>query len=398
MAETTLLRQNAIVRNASVGTSPPHGPVKTGELSLVQVKKPPAGPPVKEGQQKPVTILPGKDPEGAVAAGGLPMLQIKMVNGKPTMDNGLDNPVLIKDNRQTVAAGGLPMVNVTMQNGKPQVQSMPRAQPAGPQIPSAPPALSAPRVGQSYQVGQAGQPRIAQSSQVGPRVARIAAPRALPPLPEFSTDELMFLRHAADKCLGEIAAAEAPAEEGVEIEKSEAVTLAEATITKIDDMLVAVAVHAEAAAAAAVAPATPNAYVTPRPETGGHFSPAAIVRQPPANGGYVARPPGVRMHGNTTMAPRRVPRQRPATAGALPVVEVKMDGGRAVVQNQAEVAAARAAGGAVAGSLPVVEVKMDGGRAMVQNQAEVAAARAAAAEAPHVDAPIAEAPSGDTQG
>jgi len=371
MSETTILRQNAIVRNASVGASPPHGPVKTGELSLVQVRKPPAGPPVKEGQQKPVTILPGKDPEGAIAAGGLPMLQIKMVNGKPQMDNGLDNLVTIKDNRQTVAAGALPMVNVTMQNGKPQVQSMPRAQPAGPQIPSAAPALSAPRTGQAYQVGQAGQPRIAQSSQVGPRVARIAAPRALPPLPEFNTDELMFLRHAADKCLGEIGAADASAEEGVEIEKSEAATLAEAAIAKIDDMLVAVAVHTEAAAAAAAAPvaalaAPSNAYVTPRPETGGHFSPASIAPQP-VQRGYVARPPGVRMHGNAAMAPRRVPRQRPAGAGPLPVVEVKMDGGRAVVQNQAE----------------------------------IAAARAAAAEAVHAsqtEAPTAEALSGDVQG
>jgi hypothetical protein len=108
----------------------------------------------------------------------------------------------------------------------------------------------------------------------------------------------------------------------------------------------------------------------------------------------------VRTQGNASMAPRRVAkggRAAPVTPSApLPPVIVKMDGGRPAVQNQAEVAAAReafAAELAATGSpdaaaaaarraapsvpLPPVIVTMDGGRPKVQNQAEIAAAKAA---------------------
>lgn len=40
MSETTLLRTSAIVRNATFAP-PQHGPVKTGALSLVQVRMAP---------------------------------------------------------------------------------------------------------------------------------------------------------------------------------------------------------------------------------------------------------------------------------------------------------------------------------------------------------------------
>jgi hypothetical protein len=83
MSDVSLLRNNAIVRHASVGATPPHGPVKAGELPLVQVKPPPAGPQVQNGQQSPVTILPPKDAESAVKTGGLPMVKVKMTDGKP---------------------------------------------------------------------------------------------------------------------------------------------------------------------------------------------------------------------------------------------------------------------------------------------------------------------------
>jgi len=325
VSETTLLRNNAIVRHASVGATPPHGPVKTGELPLVQVKTAPGGPQIQEGQQKPVAIVPSKEGRGAVVTGALPMVHIKMTQNGAQPDDGRDSPVLIKDNRQTIAAGNLPMVQVRMDGGKPQVQTVPNVQAGPPQIPSASPALSAPRVAQSL------------GNQ---RVARIAAPRpalpapVLPPVPELTTDQLMLCRHVVDKYLAELLAA-APAEEDAPVEHSEAAKLAMATIDTIDQALVAVAVRAEAAALAASAPPVApapvsNAYVNPRPTTGGHFSPAALAPTVPRDTGYVARTPGTRT-GNSSMAPRRV--QRSAQPGQpLPPVVVKMDGNRPVLQ------------------------------------------------------------------
>ena len=343
MSETTLLRNNAIVRNASIGATPPHGPVKTGELPLVQVKSAPGGPQVQQGQQKPVEILAPRDAKSAVATGGLPMVSVKMTQNGPQADDGRDNPVLIKDNRPTVAAGSLPMVQVKMENGRPQVKTVPNVQAGPPQIPSAAPVLSA--------------PRVAQAAQSGPRVTRIAAPRPalaapqveLPPVPDLSVDQLMLCRHLVEKYHQDLVGADQPTEAPDSLaDESETAALARMTIAMIDDILVATAVRAEAAAlAASAAPAAAapafvvpmsNVYVNPRPTTGGHFSPASLAPVP-HNTGYVANRPGIRSHGggartqgNASLAPRRV--QRTAQPGSLPPVIVKMDGQRPVVQQQ----------------------------------------------------------------
>ena len=337
MSETALLRSSAIVRNATTGATPPHGPVKTGALPLVQVKPPPGGPQVQEGQQRPVTILPPRDAESAVQTGGLPMVKVKMTDGKPKPDDGRDTGgVVIKDNRQTVAAGNLPMVQVKMENGRP-VRTAPNVQAGPPQIPSAAPALSAPRVAQA---------------QSGPRITRIPAPRPalaapqveLPPVPELSTDQLMLCRHALDKYLVDLVAVTPvdPAEEAPV--KSDAVRFAEDTIDTIDQAMVASAVRAEAAALAVSAPPVApapvaNAYIAPRPVTGGHFSPAALAPRVPNNTGYVAQRPGTRAHmggartqGNSGAAPRRVQRTAQPGQEPLPQVIVTMDGQRPVVQ------------------------------------------------------------------
>jgi hypothetical protein len=338
MAETTLLRQNAIRNHASIGASPPHGPVKTGELPLVHVKQTPSGPQVQEGQQRPVTILPPKDAESAVKTGGLPMVKVKMSDGKAMIDDGRPDTggVVIKNNRQTVAAGSLPMVQVKMENGRPQIQTVPNVAAGPPQIPSAAPALSAPRVGQG---------------QSTPRVTRIAAPRALaapqvelPPVPELSTEQLMLYRHLIEQYLTDLRGAVPAGTSDAPVEDSDAIKFAVVTAATIDDILVATVVRAEAAALAAAAPApvaapVSTAYVNPRPTTGGHFSPAALAPVVPHNTGYVAQRPGTRTHvagvrtqGNASVAPRRVQRTAQPGAAPLPPVIVKMNGNQPQVQ------------------------------------------------------------------
>ena len=345
MAETSLLRNNAIVRNASVGATPPHGPVKTGELPLVQVKTAPVGPQVREGQQRPVAIVPSKDRNG-VASGSLPLVQVKMTQNGPQLDDGQDKPVVIRDGKQqTVTTGALPMVEVRMENGRPQVKNMPNVQAGPPQIPTAAPALSQPRAAAQPAEALPRAPHVqsappqmltAPSAMGQPRVARVAAPHPtqlqLPEVPQFDTDELLLLRHAADRYMATEALG---SEEGT---PSDSVKLAADVIEKIDQVLVAVAVRAEAAALAAASPPPPplNAYVQPRPVTGGHFSPASVAPQPQRTG-YVAQRPGARSfagggaraQGNAAMAPRRVPR---APESPLPPVIVTMDGRRPVVQ------------------------------------------------------------------
>ena len=341
MSETNLLRSSAIVRNASVGATPPHGPVKTGELPHVHVKATPGGAQVREGQQKPVTILPPKDAQSAVAIGGLPMVQVKMTQNGPQPDDGRDNPVVIKDNRGTIPAGNLPMVQVKMENGRPTVQTAPNVKAGPPQIPGAAPALSAPRVAQA---------------QGGPRVTRVPAPRpellpapVLPEVPELSAEQWLLYRHLVDKYHADLTASSTPSDSADDVAKSDAVKFAEATIDTIDQALVAVAVRAEAAAIAASAPvpiaaaaAVGNTYVAPRPVTGGHFSPASLSPTVPQNAGYVAQRPGTRTHvagggrtqGSSGFAPRRVQRRVPQPGEpTLPPVIVKMDGQRPVVQS-----------------------------------------------------------------
>ena len=100
----------------------------------------------------------------------------------------------------------------------------------------------------------------------------------------------------------------------------------------------------EAPAAAPVAAPVAVAAVPFARPAGGYVQPAAY----PARNGYVR--PGMRTHnaavgmrtGNASLAPRGVSRPAPG-ASPLPPVIVKMDGQRAVVQNQAEVAAAKSA-------------------------------------------------------
>jgi hypothetical protein len=357
MAETTLLRSSAIVQNASVGTSRPPL-VNTGALPLVQVKMPPAGPQVHEGQQKPVQILPGKDPKGAVAAGGLPMVQVKMTQNGPQLDDGQNRPVVIKDNlKGTVAAGGLPMVQVKMTQAGPQVQNVPNVQGGPPQIPSAAPALSAVRV-----------PRVAAPQQV--QVRRIAAPQQVvhapvphvqlaPQLPEFSIEQLMLCRHLLDRFVDEQRAGNVAADSSV----AENIKIAEDTIFVIDQTIAATTAHAqghvqapaevaveapvatiEAPVAAIETPAVAAVAAVPARPTVGYVQPAAY----PVRRGYVQPRPGVRTNhaaggartGNAAMAPRRVARNGQS---GLPPVIVKMEGQQAVVQNQAEVAAAKEA-------------------------------------------------------
>ena len=358
MSDITLLK-NAIVRNASVGITPPHGPLKTGELPLVQVKMQPGGPQIQEGQQKPVTILPPKDAQSAVTTGGLPMVSVKMTQNGPQPDDGRDRPVVIKEGKHgAVATGGLPMIQVKMDGGKPQVQTVPNVSGAGPQIPAAPPVLSAPRVTRAANHGYVATPtalatapnhgfvaRAAAPATSQVRVARVAAPQApqvaLPPVPDFTTDQLMLCRHLADTYLNGLLAAELSSEASADAPVvSEAIQLAKVTLATIDDVLVATAVRVEAAARAALA----HVEVVPAMPIVAAAASMSIAPAPSVshNAGRVGSRsysmPGARSQRNAAMAPRRTARP----ASPLPPVIVKMDGQRAVVQNQAEIAEAKA--------------------------------------------------------
>lgn len=367
MAETTLLRQSAIVRSASVGTSPPSAPqgaVKTGELPLVQVKMSPGGPQVLTPQQKPVEILPPRDAHSAIRTGDLPMVRVKMTSQGPQPDDGLDKGVVIlrqKDQAHAVAAGGLPMVQVKMTSGGPQVQNLPPVQSARPQIQAPQPALSRPRTvrGAAPPVG---------------RTVRIAAPQPpqvpLPPLPEFGADQLMLCRHLVGSYLSDLRAADPSAQEAGEsgaqgTAESESpgadnIKLAAATLDTIDQALVSVAVRIEAETLAAEALAAAAAEAPEAPTAGP--APASIIPAAPTAayvagrvggrpGGYTGGYSGGRVQRNAGMAPRRVQRSE-----VLPQVVVKMENGRSIVQNQAEVAAARAA--ALAAKSPEVEAEL----------------------------------------
>jgi hypothetical protein len=338
MAETTLLKTSAIVRTATFAP-PQHGPIKTGELPLVQVRMAPGGPQVQNGQQKEVEILPPRDAKSALAIGGLPLIQVKMTQNGPQADDGRDQTVVIKDPRRAgVATGGLPMLQVKMTQAGPQIQTLSTVQGGPPQIPAAAPALSAQR-------------------QTVPRQA------ALPVVPELPMDQLMLCRHLVEKYLVEqrdtstaavnvttesdadadADADDADADADADADDAEApvsaanVKLAELTILMLDEVLVATAVRIEAlnthapeidvtavvtvmptlacAAATSIAPAPTASYVAGRVGT----RPLAFA--------------GARAQRNSSLAPRRVAR----ADSPLPPVIVKMDGGRAVVQNKAEI-------------------------------------------------------------
>ena len=474
MADATLLRNNAIVKNAQTAPRPPHGVVQSGALPLVNVKPIPGGPQVKE-QPKSVQILPPKDAKAAVVTGGLPMVQIKNTQNGPQPDDGQDRTVIVRDHQHsTVSAGGLPMVDVLLTKEGRQVQTLPNVQDGPPHIPAAPPVVSQPRAAAPRPGGYVNQGYIARGAApvVGSRV-RIAAPNTppvvnrlgtmesravvpstasmlaapqplLPAVPETTVEQLMLYQHLVQRYITDLSAAEnaarsanasaegaadgastegastdaatdaASADEPLAPPMSDALKFAYETLAHIEEVLIATAVRAEAVKAAAAAPpvVAPVAVPTVAVAASGSIAPASAVNRAAATS--IAPAPGVsytagrvgparsythagaggRTQRNAGMAPRHTAR------GPLPMVMVKMDGERPTVQNQAEVAQARAAvaaeaaavhhqampgmaeamqpGAAPRGPLPMVVVKMDGERPTVQNQAEVAQARAAA--------------------
>ena len=395
MSETTLLRQNAIRNNASVGATTP-GPIKTGELPHVQIKAVPSAPQLQASQQQKTVQILAPNSKGAITSGDLPMVQIKMGQNGPQPDNGQESAVVVRENKQpTLAAGGLPMVQVKHDGGPPKIQTMPNVANGPPRIPTAAPALSAPRTVQT------GVTRVA-APVPAPVPAPVVAAVPLPELPTFSTDELMLFQHVLTIYVANLSSTTEVSAEGAESgeprPESEAVQFARAVLAKTDDALVAIAIHVEAAAnSAAIAETTPveappaapraSGYVTPRAGTGGYYSPAAVAPQAqqsyqvpqhmprqvlpqqapapaaaaPRAGGYVMQQASVRRTQlNSGLVPRGVPRAKGAD-GKLPMAIIQMNGQKAVVQNQAEIDAARAAlaAQAAAAEAPVAPVADD---------------------------------------
>jgi hypothetical protein len=180
-----------------------------------------------------------------------------------------------------------------------------------------------------------------------PQVQVSAPAPAAVPSPEFSIDELMFSRYIHDKYLGEQRTGDAAGETAT----SDNERIAASALVKIDQMIEAAT--AQAAEVSVEAPATARTAVpsiavsaaSVRLASVGYVPPASYTQRPRAvpTNGYVAPRPGghgrVNTRGNTSLAPRGVAR----ASGPLPQVQVKMDGGNAVVQNQAEIVAAREA-------------------------------------------------------
>jgi hypothetical protein len=183
--------------------------------------------------------------------------------------------------------------------------------------------------------------------QQGVRQVTQAAQVELPSVPELSTEQFMLLRQLTVECIEKFYAELPPRTEESPVtlpEVPDNIQLAKATLQTIDDTLVAIAVHAEAAekAAAAAAAAPAVAAATFAPATRPSIVPAAPTASYVA-GRVGGRPHvgGARVQRNAAMAPRRVARGG-SPGSPLPPVIVKMDNGRSVVQNQEEVAAARA--------------------------------------------------------
>jgi hypothetical protein len=288
-------------------------------------------------------------------------VNVKMTQNGPQLDDGQNRPVVIKDapSRGGVASGGLPMVQVKMTQSGPQVQTETNVQGGPPQIPAAPPALSAPRVVPMPRQGYVARPAYPVVSQARvASVARVAAPQptvqaaapaALPMMPELTADQLMLCRHLAEKYLAEV---RTDAVDGAdsEVEDSDAAKLAAATIVTIDDALAVTTARIEAAVLAAAAPAIVSATSTIAAPAATSISPAPSVAYDAGRVGgrsYVAG--GVRSQRNARLAPRSTPRD--AASPPLPPVVVKMEGERAVVQNRAEVEQAKA----VAAAAPAPE-------------------------------------------
>jgi len=316
MTDMSPLKNNAIVRNASTGPQPAHGPVKTGELSQVLVKPAPVGPKIQEGQQRPVQIM-APNSRGATI-GQLPMVQVKMTSNGPQLDDGRGNSqsVIIRDTKPRATANALPMVQVSMTSTGPQVsQALPAVQSAPPQIRAVAPAQSSSRV---------------------PRIAVPATVPASSPLPELTEEQLMLCRHAVDKFVTEA--------RGLE-NHEEYVVLGESTISALDQVMAAQLVRdtppiaatptIAATAATSISPTPSVSYTAGRVGTAPRMQPAASQPR-----GFTLNARGGQRHGG--LAPRRTTARRPGDS-ALPMVEVRMDGKNAQVQNVAEYQAAREA-------------------------------------------------------
>lgn len=225
-------------------------------------------------------------------AGPMPIVKVHMTGNGPQLLGGQTvNPVRLtpaKDAKRVVHSG-LPMVQVKMGTTGPSVQV--------PQVGRA--ASAAPR---------------AVPQQIG-QVAQVA------PEPDLSNDQLLFCRHVVDKYLADLRAT--PSETLPEGAADNA-QIAEATIAAIDAKMVArTTAEAEAILAAEAPPPVATA--------GTHMRPPRVV---------VSSRSGMN---NAAVTPRRVARPAAPSTGPrapLPIVDVKMQGGQAVVKEQpADIAA-----------------------------------------------------------
>lgn len=340
MTETTILQNNAIVRDATVGATPPHGAVKTGELPLVHVNRKPSGPQVLEGQQKPVQIMPSRESKADVSTGGLPLIAVKMTQNGPQLDDGQDNTVVIKNKRGAVNAGGLPLIDVKMTQAGPQVHTIPNVQDGPPQIPAALPALSAPRQIASDSTARRGYAWRSGGHQTravpvrGPvKTAHGTSQGAS--TEAFSVDQLMLCRHLLDKHLSEIRAIEGASDSqaflSVGVLAETALQAVDAALKRMAAEVLEVQSHGAPAGAPPTQAAVSTASISPAPSVA-HVAGRVDARS------YVMA--GARGQRNAGMAPRSIARgpQIP-----LPPVIVKMEGPRGVVKNAEEVQQAREA-------------------------------------------------------
>lgn len=228
----------------------------------------------------------------AELSGPLPVVQVSMTANGPQLQGGQQaRPVVVTSPKGRSASAGAsahPMIQVKMGTGGPQVQR------------NAVPPTSQPR-----------------------GIARALVPSAPAPAPEaFTADQLMLLRHLVDKYLGELRAGLGATPEGEAQESSSVVVnlkLAEATIASVDrEMLARTAAEAEAIVDAP----TTSAPAAQAPARSGAPLPRVLVGPRSVQAGAVT--------------PRRVARQAPirgSAGGPPPMVSVRMDGERPVVQD-----------------------------------------------------------------
>lgn len=248
--------------------------VTAGGLSPVQTKTIPGGPQVLGDPSK---SLSSKNAGRFVAAGGLSLVQPKTIPGSPQVHGNQSKAFVLlppRDMGRSVVAGGLPPVQLKTPPGAPQVLSEPRAQRARAQLQNAPSALSQPRIARAH---------VQQAAQE----------------PELTADQLLLCRHLVDKYLGELRAGD----DKEQIDGSATVKLAEATISTIDETMIARTIAGALADEPLAAPAPAVGHVAQRPRVLGT---------------------GPRSQINAAMAPRRMKRE-----ASLPPV---IDGDSALVE------------------------------------------------------------------